>query len=361
MFIAIFLFILLIGVLVLVHEWGHFFVARKFGVRVEEFAFGFPPRIASVTKNGVRYALNLFPIGGYVKIYGEGGEGSGDPASFSARPVWQRIAIIAAGVVMNAVLAWALFSASHAIGLPTVIEDNDPAPDARVMVIAVDPDSPAGSAGIQFGDVIRAVRTEEPIGSPRVVTRVEEVQEFVGAHRGRVVHLELLRGSEEMTIAVLPRENPPEGEGPLGIALVRAGVVRVPWWRAPLEGAKTTGDVLALTARALGDTASRFLSRGEVGTDVAGPIGIFVFANETRQLGVAYFLRLIGVLSVNLALLNILPIPALDGGRVLFLFIEKVRGVRVNERLEQAVHTVGFVLLLLLILSITYRDIVRFF
>jgi len=361
MIIAILLFILLLGALVLVHEWGHFFVARKFGVRVEEFAFGFPPRIASFVKNGTRYALNLFPIGGYVKIYGEGGEGSQDPASFSTRPVWQRIAIIAAGVAMNAVLAWALFSASHAIGLPTVIEDSDPAPDARVMVIAVNPHSPAGDAGIRFGDVIRAVRTEEPVDHPDAITRVEEVQEFIGAHRGQVVHLELLRGSETVMVGVRPREDPPEGEGPLGVALVRAGIVRVPWWRAPIEGARTTWDVLALTSRALGDTAARFISRGEVGAEVSGPVGIFFFANETRQLGIAYFLRLIGVLSVNLALLNILPIPALDGGRVLFLFIEKVRGVRVNERLEQAAHTIGFVLLLVLILAITYRDVVRFF
>lgn len=358
MFVAIILFIFLLGVLVLVHEWGHFFVARKFGVRVEEFAFGFPPRIASVTKNGVRYALNLFPIGGYVKIYGEGGEGSGDPASFSARPVWQRIAIIAAGVFMNAVLAWALFSASHAIGLPTILDDNDPAPDARVMVIAVDPGSPAGQSGIQFGDAITAVGVggvEQPIAATR------EVQEFINAHRGAEVSIRIRRGSEDIAVRVTPRANPPEGEGPLGIAMVRAGIVRVSWWRAPLEGAKTTWDVLALTARALGDTAARFISRGEVGADVSGPVGIFFFANETRQLGIAYFLRLVGVLSVNLALLNILPIPALDGGRVLFLFIEKVRGVRVNERLEQAVHTVGFVLLVVLILAITYRDIVRFF
>ena len=358
MFIAILLFILLLGALVLVHEWGHFFVARKFGVRVEEFAFGFPPRIASVTKNGVRYALNLFPIGGYVKIYGEGGEGSGDPAGFSPRPGWRRIAIIAGGVVMNAVLAWVLFSASHAIGLPTVLEDSDPAPDARVTVIAVDPDSPAGSSGIKFGDAITAVGTT---GAEVMVTAISEVQEFIDAHRGTEVSILLHRGDEDIAVRVTPRANPPEGQGPLGIAMVRAGIVSVPWWRSPLEGAKTTWDVLSLTARALWDTASRLLSQGEVGADVSGPVGIFVFANETRQLGVAYFLRLIGVLSVNLALLNILPIPALDGGRVLFLFIEKVRGVRVNEGLEQGVHTVGFVLLLMLILAITYRDIVRFF
>lgn len=358
MFIAILVFILLLGALVLVHEWGHFYVARKFGVRVEEFAFGFPPRIVSITRNGVRYALNLFPIGGYVKIYGEGGEGSGDPASFSTRPVWQRILIIAAGVIMNVVLAWVLFSASHAIGLPTVLEDDDPAPNAQVLVIAVDPDSPAGQAGIKFGDAVTEIGTN---GERTFVTGISEVQEFIDAHRGTEVSLVVHRGTEDILVHVTPRADPPEGQGPLGIAMVRAGVVSVPWWRAPIEGARTTWDVFVLTVQALVDTAGRFFAKGEVNADVSGPIGIFFFANETRQLGIAYFLRLIGVLSVNLALLNILPIPALDGGRVLFLFIEKIRGVRVNERLEQAVHTVGFVLLLLLILAITYRDIVRFF
>src|SRR3989344_1217508 len=181
MFLTILVLIILLGVLVLVHEWGHFFVARRFGVRVEEFAFGFPPRLASLTRRGTRYALNLIPIGGYVKIYGESGEDERDPSSFGSRPIWQRLAIIAAGVVMNVALAWLLFSLGHGLGLPTVLNEGEGAQDARVAIDGVDPGSPAEGAGLRFGDAIQEFKIQD---SKFKIESIETVQTLVAEHLG---------------------------------------------------------------------------------------------------------------------------------------------------------------------------------
>lgn len=358
MIITILIFIVLLGVLVLIHEWGHFFMARRFGVRVEEFAFGFPPRVASITRKGTRYALNLFPLGGYVKIFGEGGEDRKNPESFSSRPVYQRLAIIVAGVFMNIILAWACFSLGHGLGLPTVVDEHDGGAGARVTVVSVAPKSPAEDAGVRFGDIITGLSAG---GTTQDIKTIADVQQFIQEHLGKEIQAAVLRGSELATLRLTPREHPPAGEGALGIAMARVAVVRVPWWQAPIDGAKTTVSATLAIVGSLRDLVTDFFSKGQVPAEVSGPVGIFIFANETRRLGAVYLLELAGVLSVNLALLNVLPIPALDGGRILFLLIEKVRGVRVNERFEQMVHTVGFVVLLLIMAAITYRDIVRVF
>src|SRR3989344_4890258 len=150
MLITVVFFILLLGVLVLAHEWGHFIVARIFGVKVEEFAFGFPPRLFSVTRRGTRYALNLFPLGGYVKIFGEDGEGESRPESFSSRSLLQRLGIIAAGVAMNVILAWVLFSLGHAFGLPTVLDDGAAANNVKVTIVGISSGSPAEASGLRF-------------------------------------------------------------------------------------------------------------------------------------------------------------------------------------------------------------------
>ncbi|MBI4132195.1 MAG: site-2 protease family protein [Candidatus Sungbacteria bacterium] len=358
MLLTILIFIILLGALVLAHEWGHFFAARRFGVRVEEFAFGFPPRVASFVRKGTRYALNFIPIGGYVKIYGESGGDGRDPESFSSRPLFQRFAIIAAGVAMNVVLAWALFSTGHGIGLPTVVGEGEMAAGAAVTIIGVAPDSPAERAGLEFGDVIKEVKSRT---SNAKIERLEDVQKFIDAHRGEEVIFQLKRGRELMERTAVARREPPPGEGAVGIAMADVGIVRSPWWRAPWDGAKTTMSAAVAITTALGRTVRDLFSEGRLAAEVSGPVGIFVFANESRRLGIAYLLELAGILSVNLALLNILPIPALDGGRILFLFIEGVRGVKMNQRLEQAIHTVGFALLILLMAAITYRDVVRIF
>lgn len=357
MLVTVILFILLLGVLVLAHEWGHFIVARKLGIRVEEFAFGFPPRLASITRKGTRYALNLFPLGGYVKIFGEGGEADANPESFSSRPVWQRFWVIAAGVFMNIILAWFLFSLGHGLGLPTVITE-EASGGGGITIVAISGDSPAEKAGVRFGDVIEelAIWPER-----RVVERLEDVQEFIHQHRGEEIDITLRRGQERVILPVRARGEPPAGEGPLGIAMARVGIVRSPWWRAPLDGLKTTASAAITLIRVFGRALSDFFSRGQVPQDISGPIGIFFFTDQARQLGTNYLLEIAGVLSVSLAFFNILPIPGMDGGRILFLGLEKIRGAKINQRIERIIHTGGIILLLVLVAVVSFHDVIRYF
>lgn len=346
--------IIFISILILVHEWGHFFAARRLGVRVDEFGFGFPPRIFSIIRRGVSYSFNLFPFGGFVKIFGEHGEGENSQFSFAGRPAWQRFLILAAGVGMNLFLAWAFFSASAAIGLPQIVEDDSAG--APVSILAVIPGSPAEQAGLKMGDQILEIR------APEVSLRIEkeaDVREFAQALRGEEITLIVRRQGETREFRAIPRVEIPEGEGPLGVALGRLVVERVPWYLAPIAGIRAVAWSTVAITIGLGSVLADLVSEGRAPAGVTGPIGILLFAQDSRALGIAYFLQFIGLLSVNLAILNFLPIPALDGGRVLFLVLEKIKGGRINPAVEQAAHTLGFILLVLLMLLVTYKDIAR--
>ncbi len=348
------LVIVVISLLILVHEWGHFYSARKFGVKVEEFGFGFPPKVISRVKNGIRYSLNLFPFGGFVKIYGEHGEGEDDPQSFMSRPAWQRFIMLAAGVFMNFVLAWVFFSVGSALGVPQISEGETSG--VPVSIIGISSNSPAEAYGFRFGDQILEMR------APDLSLRIEfekDVRDFVNAYKGEEVIITLRRGKEIKEIRAVPRVSFPEGEGPLGIALARLSIAKVPWFLAPIEGVRMLFRTTGATAEGLFTIVKEIFMEGKPPVGVSGPVGIFFFADDTRALGVAYFMQFMGILSVNLAILNFLPIPALDGGRILFLAIEKLRRRRVDSKIENIFHTVGFVLLILLMVLVTYRDVAR--
>lgn len=349
------LVIIVISLLILVHEWGHFYSARKLGVKVEEFGFGFPPKIFSKVKNGVRYSFNLLPLGGFVKIFGEHGEGEGHQESFISRPAWQRFTILAAGVFMNFFLAWVFFSAGSAIGLPRVEDD---APQGTpVSIIGVIPGSPAEEAGLRFGDQIFEIHSHDNISLS--IETEKDVQDFVEAYRGEEIILTIKRGEKLFTVAATPRFFVPEGEGPLGIALAKIAVKRAPIWLAPIEGAKTLARTTVITVAGLFSIIRDLVVLQKASVDVAGPVGIFFFARDTWTLGIAFFLQFVGALSTSLAILNFLPIPALDGGRILFLGIEKLRRRRLDPQVENLIHTFGFALLILLMVLVTYKDIAR--
>jgi len=348
------LVLILISVLILVHEWGHFYAARRLGVKVEEFGFGFPPRLFSVVRDGIRYSFNLLPLGGFVKIFGEHGEGEGDRESFVSRSAWHRFVILAAGVFMNLVLAWVFFTIGAVAGVPHLADGADAA--VPVSVIAVVPRSPAEEAGVKFGDVFLELRSQDI--SLRV-EKEEDVIDFIHAYRGEDVTLLIKRGDEVKEVHAIPRLVVPEGEGPLGVGLGRLTIAKIPWYLAPVEGVRILFRSVWGTLDGLWFILSELVSQGKTSVAVTGPVGIFAVAGETQALGLAYFLQFIGLLSVNLAVLNFLPIPALDGGRVVFLAIEKLRGRKISPQVENFIHTLGFVFLLFLMILVTYRDIVR--
>ena len=360
MILTVIFFILLIGALVLVHEFGHFFVAKKLGIRVDEFAFGFPPRLFSFVRGGTRYALNLLPIGGYVKIFGESGEGEGVAESFVTRPVWQRFLIIAAGVVMNLILAWIFFSIGSGLGLPTAVtaENEARVQNARVGIIGVDEGSPARIVDLRFGDIVKSAS----VNAEKIdVREIDDLQKFIAGHVGKEVALDVVRGEEFLVKKVTPRQAPPEGEGPLGIALAKIGVIKTPWFLAWWEGLKMAALSTAAIVVGFAGLFKDILTTGGVSADISGPVGIFIFAREFGELGFIYLLQLAALLSVNLAILNALPFPALDGGRLLFLAIEKIKGSKVDQRVEKAIHTAGFIILIMLMVAVTYRDLARIF
>ncbi len=348
------LVILIISLLILVHEWGHFYSARRLGVKVEEFGFGFPPKIFSFVKGGVRYSLNLLPLGGFVKIFGEHGEGEEHKFSFASRPAWHRFIILAAGVFMNLVLAWIFFSIGAGLGMPKISEESG----APVSILGVMPESPAQKVGLRLGDQILEMRGRD--NTLRVESE-EDVQNFTDAYRGEEIMLVISRGEEVREIKITPRAVFPQGEGPLGVALGRLAIAKSPWYLAPIDGLKTLAISTVATVYGLYSIARDFLVTGGTQAAVSGPVGIFMFAQESRVLGLSFFLQFVGILSVNLAILNFLPIPALDGGRILFLAIEKIKGRKINQNTENMVHTIGFVVLILLMLLVTYQDLTRIF
>ncbi len=386
MLLTIVVFVLVLSVLVFAHELGHFFTARRFGVKAEEFGFGFPPRGIGVYKNkhgkwrlvygnksvesletsedtnlqpaekSTVYSLNWLPLGGFVKIKGENGEGENDKDSFAYQKIWKRIIILAAGVVMNVILAWALFSLGYMIGLPQstdTLGKNAIVSTPEVMVAQVLPKSPALVAGLKEGDAILRINNE-------VVATEKELQDAIAKNNGQVTNVLIKRGSAEQTLTVTPLAID-GGRATIGVAIFSAGLVRYPFFSAIWEGAKTTGWMIREIFSAFGGLLANLFQGHKVGDQFAGPVGIANITGQAARLGFSYLLQFVALLSLNLAIINILPLPALDGGRILFLLIEKVKGKPVKKEIEAAIHNIGFLLLIALIIFITYRDIIKLF
>src|SRR3989338_179319 len=360
------IFLIVIAALVLSHEFGHFIVAKWKGMRVDEFGFGFPPRLFGKQYGETTYTFNLLPFGGFVKIWGEDDmEGASDPRNFAARNAWERFLVPVAGVGMNFVLAYVLFTFGHAIGIPSVVGAGEGARDAMVRVVDVVPGSPAAEAGVKAGDsileLIPSSDTESSWHSRNLnVSEIEQVQDFVKMHAGVEITMVVERVHEKLLLPITLRNEAPPGEGLLGIAMAKVGIVRTPWYRAPWEGLLTTISTTKFVAEGLAFFFANIFS-SDVINSVAGPVGIAKVAGEANALGFIYLLQLVAVLSINLAILNILPIPALDGGRVLFLIIEKLRGKPVGVHISQFAHTAGFLVLIFLMLVVTYFDLTRIF
>jgi regulator of sigma E protease len=356
---AIFAFIIILGLLVFVHELGHFIMAKRAGMKVDEFGFGFPPRVFGIKRGETLYSINAIPLGGFVKIVGEDGSETSDPRSFGNKSYLQRFLALVAGVTMNVILAWVLVSIALGIGWPTLINEGDPIPknawvkNMSVGILEVAKDSPADQAGLKVEDYIIKVGEES-------VDSIQELQIFTSASVGKPTEYTIKRGNDTFEKTITPRANPPEGQGALGVALGSIGQIVYPWYLAPIKGLELTFNLVVLTITAFYQLISQAIQGANVGEALSGPVGIAVLTHDMTQMGFIYLLRFTALLSINLAILNALPFPALDGGRILFLIIEKIRGKKLPERAEQWANTSGFMLLILLMIFVTVKDISKY-
>lgn len=357
---TILLFIGILALLIVAHEWGHFIVARKSGIRVDEFGFGFPPKMLSVKRGQTEYSLNLIPLGGFVKIHGEDGEAQGDADSFASRSVPTRIAVVLAGVTMNFALAAVLLSFGFWYGLPQVVDEQTgyDVRNAKVTILQIAPGSPASQAGIKIGDAIVGASFS---GTSEDISEVKAAQEYINAHRGQEFTMVLERGSERLEKQVIPRIEVPPQEGALGVVLEKTGIVSYPWYLAIKEGVMATGEMTWTFLKTFYTIIAHLVTEGKLVADIAGPVGIGALTYQVTQLGFSYIIQFAAILCINLAIINSLPFPALDGGRFIFLLIEGIKGSPVSRRFEYVVHATGFALLILLMVVVTARDIAKLF
>jgi len=353
-------FISLIGLIVL-HELGHFLLAKKFGVKVEEFGIGYPPRLFGKKIGETIYSLNLLPFGAFVKIYGHE-KRIEDARSFTTKPFYQKALIILGGVVVFWIVSAILLSIVMWIGVPSAISDEEGGilKDPKVQIAVIVSESPAEAAQLKIGDAILELRLED---EQLKIDKVGQVQEFTQAHKGEEVILTIQRGDEIFDVSLIPRVSFPEGEGPMGIALVRTALKSYSWYIAPVEGIKATGVLTVAVVRGWGMVfSSLFQGKGvPPGVEIGGPVRIFELFVDVRALGISYFLQFMALISISLALINILPIPALDGGWFLFLVIEKLKGKPLNDKIVQRVSATFFFLLIALMVWITIKDVIRLF
>jgi regulator of sigma E protease len=439
MFVAILIFIVILGLLIFVHELGHFVVARRNGVRAPEFGFGFPPRIVGIQfisgkkkekfsevesveteridvvsgdeeiiketvtekfhnvernvavgkwriiwgnrdgddenekadlteahenrfSGGTIYSLNWLPLGGFVRIKGEDGGNRDDTDSFASKSAWKRIKILAAGVAMNFLFAWLLLSIAFMIGAPEEVnpESSTNNTKSKIQISGIIADAPASIMGLKIGDEI--IKTQkDSFGEDIALKSVKEVQNYINANKGREITLEILRGKQKLVLKGTPRVEAPEGQGALGIALSQTSLISYPWYESIWRGLVAVWDMTVMIFAGLFGLIKMLFSGHGSSADVSGPVGIAILTKEVANLGLVYIIQFAAILSINLGIINILPIPALDGGRIMFVLIEKIKGAPVSQKVEQAFHTLFFVLLMLLMLAVTYKDISKLF
>ncbi len=372
MLLTVLIFIIILGLLVFVHEAGHFLVARWNGIKAEEFGFGFPPRAFGFYKDDLSgkyrfvwgnkdvqskntlFSMNWLPLGGFVRIKGEDGSNQ-DPDSFMSKSAWVRVKVLGAGVFMNFIFAWLLVSLVLMIGFPQTIDSTNRAqyPDTKIYITNVLPNTPAEEMGLQAGDQVMSL-------DGTAVSSLEQVSKTVKEKQGTEITIEVNRLGKQLSLQGTPRVNHPENEGALGIGFTETAIVKFGFFRAFYEGALNTYEMTRQIIFALGRMIGMLFGGDRVAVDVTGPVGIVYMTKQMSDLGFVYLLQFAAILSINLGIVNILPFPALDGGRIFFILLEKLKGRPVTQKVEMALHQIGFMLLLLLMAIITVRDFSQF-
>lgn len=352
--------VILIG-LIVVHEFGHFIVAKAFKIRVDEFSVGFPPRLFSIRWGETSYSFGALLLGGYVSIFGEqAGEGKGDPRALTSKSRGVQAAVMLAGIVFNVLFAWLLFSAGYMAGLPASADHQGfgEVEGARPTIVGVLPDSPAASAGLRSEDVL--VRVETGAGAATSLdAHAEAMRAFIAAHEDESLLFTVERAGEEQVFLARAEEGLVEGRKAIGIELSDYGVLQLPSHLALLEGASLTARTTVLVTTGIAGFLASIVTGTADFSSVAGPIGIVSFGASAVGAGVTATLMVTALISINLAVINLLPVPGLDGGRLFILAVESVLRRSLSERVTTALTFAGFALIILLIVTVSFHDIAR--
>jgi regulator of sigma E protease len=337
------IFIGILAGLILAHEFGHFITAKAFRVEVKEFGLGFPPRIIGRKRGETLYSLNAIPLGGFTKLAGE--EDPEAPRSLAGKPTGVRLLVLSAGSLMNFLAPLALFTIAFMVPHNVVM--------GKVVVDEVAPNSPAAVAGINDGDTIISINNKP-------VNNTGDLQRYIQLNLGQEIEITVTHDNlNQESFRLMPRWRPPEGEGAIGVAVTTVDATTVrqsePAWRAVPLGAATCVETFVLFKNGL-----LSMITGATPVEVRGPVGIAEMTGEVARAGLSPLLEFTAFLSINLGLINIFPLPALDGGRIAFVLLEKARGgKRIPPRTEGLIHLIGFALLIGVIIAITYNDITR--
>lgn len=387
---TILIFIIILLVLVIIHEGGHFFAGKISKVRVDEFAFGFPPRLFSVKKGETRYSFNALPLGGYVKMTGENGdENNQDKRSFANKRPLTKIFILAAGVIMNLVLAYFLITISTYINTNIVVDRNSQEYNTllsegrirgeKAIITNIVKDSPASLAGLKPGDKIIKIYANQENASGKVIKQNEislkQEAEDIVANISKSINDENNKYNDSITIifqdihkvvatttiaGVYNLENN-QNKKMIGLSLSKIAEANLSFTTAIKYGFEKTVEYTKLTVVGFKDLIVNIVKNGEFGENVAGPIGIVHEVGNARELGFNYLLLFTAILSISLAIFNILPIPALDGGRILFVLIEWISGKKIKESWQNILNLIGFSLLILLMIFVSIKDVLKLF
>jgi regulator of sigma E protease len=363
---SILLFFLVLFVLILVHEWGHFIVAKKTGMRVDEFGIGFPPKLFGIKKGETEYTFNALPIGGFVRIFGENYEDKAELSpqeeadkarGFTARPKWAQALVLVAGVTMNILFAWFLFTLTFVVGIPTAVDESTATDSAQLYVAQALENTPA--ADLPTGSVIDTVQAGgETISSPTPAEFTNLITETAPAP----VTIAYTYADESKEIEITPVQNIlPDNpdQYAVGVSLALVDTVSQPFIPAVGNGLAATGNgLVAIVSGLYGLISQAFVGEADF-SQVAGPVGIVGMVGDAAAFGFTSLLTFTAVISLNLAVINLLPFPALDGGRLVFVAIESVTKKAIPAVWAGRLNLIGFGILMLLMIAVTYNDIIR--
>lgn len=355
--------VLILVSLIIVHELGHFVAAKLFGVRVEEFGIGYPPRAFLLgTFGGTSYTLNWIPFGGFVRLYGDEGQGQHGVGSLVDSSRWKQAVILVAGVAMNGLCAWGLYATALHLGVPRVIDAPRSGEHARLLVSDIVAASPADAGGIHPGDEITSVTDGNGVMLSDLTPAA--MVTYVSEHGGKPLTVSFIHDQVEKQSTVTPANAVipgAAGRAAIGVSLALVAERSEPWGSAIAEGLTQTGNSLVSVMQSLWGILDTALHGAPNLTGVVGPVGIVKYVGEASQNGIGSVLLLAAIISVNLVVINLIPVPALDGGRLLLVAIESVRRKSVPRFIVQSLNLVGIALILLLMAVVTYHDIAHLF